>query len=289
MNVKNFIIGAVATSMLFVTGCKKEETEPAGGGGVEFLASKDVMNKNAVLEEYTGIACGYCPDGHKIADNLKAQHGDRLVVVNIHAGGYAGPFSDGPNFTTAYGDNYVTAANVAGFPSGSVNRVGDAMSRSLWGSKVSGVLNEVSPVNIGAKATYNQSTKELTVKVDVYYTGDGNGANKLNIAFLQDNLVGRQVDYAASPTLVEDYVHNKVMRDMITGQWGDEISADKTKPGSEYSKTFTYSVPDFYNGGTDLLAGEGGAVVIQDCKLAIYIAQNNSNIYTGINVPVSVE
>ena len=28
-------------------------------------------NKNVIFEDFTGIGCGYCPDGHKIIDEVK--------------------------------------------------------------------------------------------------------------------------------------------------------------------------------------------------------------------------
>ena len=33
--------------------------------------SQTAQNRNAVLEELTGIHCGYCPDGHKRANDMQ--------------------------------------------------------------------------------------------------------------------------------------------------------------------------------------------------------------------------
>ena len=35
------------------------------------IVSTTPENKNAILEEFTGIYCVFCPDGHLIANNLK--------------------------------------------------------------------------------------------------------------------------------------------------------------------------------------------------------------------------
>lgn len=53
--------------------------------------STSPQNKKAVLEEYTGIHCGYCPDGHKIATNIYNADPNNVVLINIHTGGYATP------------------------------------------------------------------------------------------------------------------------------------------------------------------------------------------------------
>ena len=51
--------------------------------------SQSPQNKNVVLEELTGINCQYCPDGHKLAQQLSDANPGRVVLVNIHAGGFA--------------------------------------------------------------------------------------------------------------------------------------------------------------------------------------------------------
>lgn len=56
-------------------------------------------NKNVVLEEYTGINCGYCPDGHKIANQIAAANPGRVVLINIHQGGFA---NDIPDYRTSW-------------------------------------------------------------------------------------------------------------------------------------------------------------------------------------------
>ena len=43
-------------------------------------------NKNVVLEEFTGIACTYCPDGHRIANDIYNNNPADVVLINIHTG-----------------------------------------------------------------------------------------------------------------------------------------------------------------------------------------------------------
>ena len=81
-------------------------------------------NKNVILEEYGGVRCGPCADGHKIANAFEAANppGD-VVIINIHAGGYAAPASGYPNYTTNFGTALVNQTNNGGYyPSGTANR-----------------------------------------------------------------------------------------------------------------------------------------------------------------------
>jgi thiol-disulfide isomerase/thioredoxin len=47
------------------------------------IVSTDSENKKVILEEYTGIHCTYCPDGHEIAQSLKDQYPDDVLLINI--------------------------------------------------------------------------------------------------------------------------------------------------------------------------------------------------------------
>ena len=64
--------------------------------------STEPANRNVILEEFTGRNCGYCPDGHAIANQIMANNPGRAWAINVHAGGYA-PTSY-PNFITQDGN-----------------------------------------------------------------------------------------------------------------------------------------------------------------------------------------
>ena len=46
-------------------------------------------NKNVVLEEFTGISCPYCPDGHVVHRGLKDNNPGDVMLINIHTGSFA--------------------------------------------------------------------------------------------------------------------------------------------------------------------------------------------------------
>ena len=60
-------------------------------------------NKNVVLEEFTGIYCTFCPDGHVQAQAIYNQNPNDVVLINIHTGGYASPNAGDPDFQTQFG------------------------------------------------------------------------------------------------------------------------------------------------------------------------------------------
>ena len=54
------------------------------------FVSTSPSNKNVVLEEYTGTNCPNCPDGHRRANLIADANPGRVMLVNIHQGGFAG-------------------------------------------------------------------------------------------------------------------------------------------------------------------------------------------------------
>ena len=45
------------------------------------FVSTTPSNKNVILEEYTGTNCVFCPDGHKIAQQLVTANPDRFLLL----------------------------------------------------------------------------------------------------------------------------------------------------------------------------------------------------------------
>ncbi|MFM7823857.1 MAG: hypothetical protein ACKPB3_08805, partial [Bacteroidota bacterium] len=66
--------------------------------------SQQPAPKNAIIEEFTGVNCVYCPDGHKIAAQITAANPGRAFAVNIHTGSFATPSAGQPDFRTPDGN-----------------------------------------------------------------------------------------------------------------------------------------------------------------------------------------
>ena len=64
----------------------------------EHNVSTEQQYKNVLVEEFTGIHCGYCPQAHKIAAGLLKAQPEKVHVIAIHAGSFSVPHSDEPDF-----------------------------------------------------------------------------------------------------------------------------------------------------------------------------------------------
>ena len=100
----------------------------------------------------------------------------------------------------------------------------------------------------------------LTIHVEAYYTASSpESTNYLHIAITQDETIGPQLgatdfnpSYVVSSSPNSNYQHNEYdyrhmdrLVDMVDGISGDAIST--TSVGSFIDRTYTYTLPDFYN------------------------------------------
>tara|TARA_B110000037_G_scaffold222643_1_gene298491 strand:- start:2500 stop:4272 length:1773 start_codon:yes stop_codon:yes gene_type:complete len=244
-------------------------------------------NKNIVLEEFTGIHCTFCPDGHLLAQTLYNNNPGDVVLVNIHVGSYSTPSQGEPDFRTSFGTAIDGQAQVSGYPAGTINRHqftmtqggGTAMSRTDWGTAGNMMLTQASPVNVAIMSNIDIGTNTLTVDVEVYYTDSTVVLdNYLNVFVLQNNVAGPQVGAQSfNPGAIipgpwnPTYNHNHMLRHSLTGQWGDILSSPQL--GDFYTFTYTWNLPTDIN-GVDL--------DITNLEIAAFVTESQQEILTGV-------
>ncbi len=236
------------------------------------------QNKKVILEEFTGVNCVYCPQGHTIANAIKVSNPTNVFLINIHVGGYATPSAGQPDFRTPFGTAIVNQTGLIGYPAGTVNRTvfpgsaqngatGTAMSRNFWTDASDQTITQPSYVNIATTASINATTRLLTVLVEAYYTGSSPvPTNNLNVAFLQNNTTGAQVGGNAG----NNYNHQHRLINMLTGQWGEVINT--TTSGTFVTRTYTYTIPAAYN---NIIAEMG------EFEIVAFMAEGQQKIISG--------
>ena len=208
--------------------------------------STEPANRNVILEEFTGRGCGYCTDGHRIANQIMAANPGRVWAINIHAGGYAQ--TSYPNMITTDGNTIHGGFSINGYPCGVVNRTtSSALDRGQWSGQATTQMNQASECNVAGIVRINPETRVANITVEVYYTGNSTvDENYLTVAMLQDSILGSQSDYGNyNPTqwLNGQYVHMHILRDVITpNAWGEAISP--TTQGTLITKTYEYQIPE---------------------------------------------
>jgi hypothetical protein len=227
------------------------------------------QNRTALLEEYTGIHCGYCPEGHAIAASLEGVLQDKFVTVGVHAGGYAVPGAGEPDFRTVDGTAIDAYFTVGGYPAGTVNRHlfngADDLGRGAWEGAVNDMLALPSPVNVGVESSFDGTT--LTVHVVGLYTGDSPAGNDfLSVLIKENGIVGYQADYTNGTQ--PNYTHMHVLRSYITDTWGEDVGNHVA--GDLVERTYTYTWPAEWN--------------IQNCEVVAFISEDHSEVYQAREV-----
>ena len=236
------------------------------------LVGTSPENRTALLEDFTGIHCGYCPDGHAIMATIAAANPGQVSLVGIHAGGYAVPNGSEPDFRTAEGTALDAYYGPDGYPSGVINRHSFAgavnQNRGAWTSDVAEMLALPSPVNLGVESSYDAGTQQLTVHVQLYYTGNSPvGDDHISVLVTQDHIIGYQTNYGpAGNSATYDHMH--VLRGYLTNIWGDAVNT--TDAGTTVDRNYTMTVPATWN--------------ISNCKVTAFVGEYQSDVYQARTV-----
>jgi len=243
--------------------------------GAQDLVSTQKLNRTVVLEDFTGVRCGYCPEGHVIAADIKKNSPvGSVILINIHVGPFASPMDGYPDFTTPFGDGLRELAIVSSYPSATVNRhkfdpavATTGLSRNAWANAAAEMRKTASPVNVGVQSTFDPATRLLTVNVEGYYTDDvKEKVNYVHVVLKESKIIAIQSDYTNGTQT--NYSHDNMLRHMLTGLWGDTINSPKKS--TLVKKQYTYTVPDSFN--------------IENCEIAAFISQTKQEIYSGAEV-----
>ncbi len=144
-------------------------------------------------------------------------------------------------------------------------------------------MGQSSPVNVAAEGTLDFSTRELNLTVQLYYTASSTAStNMLNVAIIQDNILGPQSGMSYNPTQVvgNQYNHMHMLRHLITGQWGEEITT--TTAGTLVEKTYTYTIPEQFG-----VTGQEVDAILEDLSFIVFVAEGHQEILTGTKATIT--
>jgi hypothetical protein len=216
--------------------------------------SLNISGRTVLVEEVTGVRCQNCPLGTQTLVALQQQYGkDKLVVVSIHAAGnfsvpYPSSQVDFRSTETQELANYIGA--LFGFPTAAIDRRLLPNEPSIfltghtrWGGEVAQDLQKDASMAILLENTYNAGTRGLDVKVGLLPDQTLAGEYRLTVLITQDSIIDPQLN---GVTLVQNYVHRHVVRDVVSAPSGDPI-LEALEPGVLVNKTYNVVLPDTWD------------------------------------------
>ncbi len=205
------------------------------------------QSQRALIEKYTGVRCVNCPKADTAILNALQQYGDKLIAVSIHDSNMAftRPIGDSPDLRTPDGHAWSYYFGVLGlgqYPSAMVNRALSGGHFSLF-TPTSGINDRVDAVingstQVAVAVTAQQQNGGITIDVNLEYVQQMSDELTLTLMLMEDGIVATQRQWNGADD--ENYVHNHVLRDVITDLWGADIDADG-KTGTKRHAQFTYT------------------------------------------------
>ena len=235
---------------------------------VFFVDSTIVMQKQVLLEDYTGHKCVNCPEwaifAHELAENLD----HKLVIIAIHAGWYATPDADPPfnaDLTTQTGEDFYVDFDVAANPIGMINRVwynGDQLiNPNSWETVVNEQLAVEPTVGLTVRNKYFPKLNTVLINMDAVALTDITGKYKMCVFITENHVVSPQKNnnttIGPTPDWL-DYEHMSLLRDDLNTTYGTYISATgEMVTGEVYNKEFVYIIDDSW--------------VTENCNIVVYL------------------
>lgn len=208
------------------------------------------QDKIVLFEEFTGVRCPTCPNGHIAIKNMQSNFPGRIVAIGIHDSSefnLATPFSGEENLTTLWGKSLLTIISKPnGIPYGIADRVNGSNTTSQWEANALQQMGLATLANAEVKVlNYDPVLRELRFEVKFEVTSDINLPLFFSTVITEDSIIGKQ-EYTGQPGgLVEDYVHFHVLRDMphfkVNLNPQNEPAATK---GRVFLKQYAYTLPE---------------------------------------------
>lgn len=252
--ILKYTIGFALAGLLF-TSCDKIE----GPYSKEIIVdtTSGEVQKHVLLEDYTGHMCPNCPDAAVLAENLKNNYGNKVIVIAVHAGWFArtgGDFT--ADYTCAAGNEWDAFFGIsnAGNPNGMVNRKnypgGHILAPADWGQNIQDALAEPLLVDVELSKTYNITTRQGNIQTKVTFLETLDKNLNLIVAITESGIVSIQSNNnpltGTTPT-IPDYEHKHMLRESLNGPWGTSIANAGVANPASLTRSFNFTLDEKYN------------------------------------------
>lgn len=204
-------------------------------------------DRKVLIEEFTGVRCPNCPQGSAEIENLLAIHGENLVAVSIHAGEFTDPLPETQqDFRTDEGNSMLGYLGAPlGYPSAVVDRRLFSGANSLqsfkskWAGNIVSELQRKPDMVLLLDKIFDETNRQLSVNVTILPSKTLTGEHRLSLMLTETAIKDAQ---DVLGTVVADYTHKHVLRDMLT-PFDGLVLTEKLTAGNPVSKAFSFTVP----------------------------------------------
>lgn len=233
--------------LVFANGCDEIE-----GPKKDYSAVQGNSSRRVLMEEFTGQRCPNCPNANAKAQELDSIFGEKLIIISVHATAFAVPVPSLGypfDYRTPMGDELAIdlGANLDGLPNGAINRTLKSQDLYVWKftewtNLISNQLTESPSLEVGLESTYDATTRNANVTVDMEFFEEVGADAQLVVVLTEDSIISKQLDIT---TEYPDYVHRHVLRASLSnGTYGDALSAGTAiAVGAKITRTYSITIP----------------------------------------------
>ena len=216
-----------------VTGCKPVQCNVT----VEKVDA--TYDRKYLIEHFTTEQCGYCPYGMYSIVEYLAKATTPTIWVSHHAG-----FGT-DEFTIPESQDLVDILGVDGAPSMALNRTKQETGEIFHPGYLPDITitdAKKAAMSVNIAHSYDASSRKMDITVSGESSFDTDSKFLLSILVKENRLVGKQADYyyALGQNSWKEFMHTRVVRDMLTKATGDTIEL----VNQAYSKTWSYTIPE---------------------------------------------
>lgn len=197
------------------------------------------QEKKVLVEDFTGVRCVNCPNGHAQIDLLKNTYPGRVIAVALHSNFLADPYGSEQDLRTddAQSLDQRLGPTIAK-PTGAVDRIEVGGETLLfinqWAQACGDRINQSVPVNIEITNESDASEKVL-VKVKMIFLEEITEALSVSVFLLESDIEVTQLTPDGED---EAYIHDHVLRKALTPFSGLGLSAQTFESGLVIEKEF---------------------------------------------------
>ncbi|MEA1873993.1 MAG: Omp28-related outer membrane protein [Bacteroidota bacterium] len=217
--------------------------------------------RKSLILDFTGQRCGFCPDGHRVIEQLQLTYPDAVVPIAVHCS-FLG-IAATSDTTQPFHYNFMDSINLV--------LGGDGMSSTGYFNITSqpiGVVNSFSPEDISAPGAWATNTAafislypEFSIEIESDYSdsiiyadisvlAEIAAVRQMQIAvyIVESHIIEWQEDYSADESPIENYEHNHVLRASMNGAFGEKLNTDvNLSIGDDFEKSYNLKIKPDWN------------------------------------------
>ena len=180
--------------------------------------------RNVLMEEFTGLKCPNCPEGHVASQQIADNNPGRIVEVRI-----VNYFLDPHNL--AIEDYQIEEGEqinqligpITAWPKAGIDRklfsgqTEILLNRTVWVTATNEQLSLTTPVNIEIANTYDNTNDTVEIRVTLSFTEEVSDQLFLSILLTESNIIDVQDDAGGT---IQNYTHKHMLRDYVTSTNG---------------------------------------------------------------------